>query len=91
MEFLIIKFIDDRFGDYKTCEQNGHFIIYNGNMYVVGAFIYNHKQFNYMQHIQVAIMDMFSLTIEEVDWYMKKWVAKKFNFEVFGTDGVYGH
>jgi hypothetical protein len=44
-----------------------------------------------MQHIQVSIADMFCLSVEEVDWYMKRWVLNNFNEEVLETDGVYGH
>jgi len=90
MEQLILKFITDRFGNYKTMVENNHLILhYDG--YVVGALIYARKQFNYMQHIQVAIMDMFCLSVEEVDWYMKRWILNNFNEEVLDTDGVYGH
>ena len=90
MERLILQFITDRFGNYKTMVENNHLILhYDG--YVVGALIYARKQFNYMQHIQVAIMDMFCLSVEEVDWYMKRWILNNFNEEVLDTDGVYGH
>ena len=91
MEQLILKFITYRFGDYKTVIENGHLIVYNNDMYVVGALIYERKQFNYMQHIQGAIMDMFNLTLGEVNWYMKRWILNNFNEEVLDTDGVYGH
>ena len=91
MEKLILQFITDRFGNYKTALQNNHLILYHDDFYVVGALIYARKQFNYMQHIQVAIMDMFCLSVEEVDWYMKRWILNNFNEEVLETDGVYGH
>jgi len=91
MEQLILKFITDRFGKYKTMVQNNHLILYCDDYYVLGALIYARKQFNYMQHIQVAIMDMFCLSVEEVDWYMKRWILNNFNEEVLDTDGVYGH
>ena len=90
MEQLILKFITDRFGDYKTMVENNHLILhYDG--YVVGALIYERKQFNYMQHIQGSIMDMFNLTLDEVNWYMKRWVAHTLNEDVIETDGVFGH
>jgi hypothetical protein len=44
-----------------------------------------------MQHIQGSIMDMFNLTLDEVNWYMKRWVAHTLNEDVLETDGVYGH
>jgi len=91
MEQLILQFITDRFGNYKTAMQNNHLILYHDDFYVVGALIYERKQFNYMQHIQVAIMDMFCLSVEEVDWYMKRWVVHTLNEDVLETDGVYGH
>ena len=91
MEQLILQFITDRFGNYKTAMQNNHLILYHDDFYVVGALIYERKQFNYMQHIQVAIMDMFCLSVEEVDWYMKRWVAHTLNEDVLETDGVFGH
>jgi hypothetical protein len=70
--------------------ENNHLILhYDG--YVVGALIYARKQFNYMQHIQGAIMDMFNLTLDEVNWYMKRWVAHTLNEDVIETDGVFGH
>ena len=90
MEQLILQFITDRFGNYETMVENNHLILHNDG-YVVGALIYARKQFNYMQHIQVAIMDMFCLSVEEVDWYMKRWILNNFNEEVLDTDGVYGH
>ena len=90
MEQLILKFITDRFGNYKTMVENNHLILhYDG--YVVGALIYARKQFNYMQHIQGAIMDMFNLSMDEVNWYMKRWILNNFYEEVLDTDGVYGH
>jgi hypothetical protein len=90
MEGLILKFITDRFGDYKTMVENNHLILhYDG--YVVGALIYERKQFNYMQHIQGSIMGMFNLTLDEVNHYMKVWVKNKFNEDVVETDGVFGH
>ena len=90
MERLILQFITDRFGNYKTMVENNHLILhYDG--YVVGALIYARKQFNYMQHIQGAIMDMFNLTLDEVNWYMKRWILNNFYEEVLDTDGVYGH
>ena len=90
MEQLILKFITDRFGNYKTMVENNHLILhYDG--YVVGVLIYKRKQFNYMQHIQGSIMDMFNLSIEEVNWYMKRWVAYTLNEDVLDTDGVFGH
>ena len=90
MERLILQFITDRFGNYKTMVENNHLILhYDG--YVVGALIYERKQFNYMQHIQVAIMDMFCLSVEEVNWYMKRWVDYTLNEDVLDTDGVFGH
>jgi RNase P/RNase MRP subunit POP5 len=91
MEKLILQFITDSFGDYKTALQNNHLILYHDDFYVVGALIYERKQFNYMQHVQHAIMDMFSLTIDEVNWYMKRWVASNLNEDVLNTDGVFGH
>jgi hypothetical protein len=90
MEQLILKFITDRFGDYKTCVEDGYLIVHDG-MYVVGVLIYGIKQFNYQQHIQGSIMDMFDLTIDQVNWYMKRWVAHTFNEDVLNTDGVFGH
>ena len=90
MEQLILKFITDRFGKYRIRREKGHLIIYNNDKYV-GVLIYERKQFNYMQHIQVAIMDMFNLTLGEVNWYMKRWILNNFNEEVLDTDGVYGH
>lgn len=90
MERLILQFITDRFGNYKTMVENNHLILhYDG--YVVGVLIYARKQFNYMQHIQGAIMDMFNLTLDEVNWYMKRWVAHTLNEDVLETDGVFGH
>ena len=90
MEQLILQFITDRFGNYKTMVENNHLILhYDG--YVVGALIYARKQFNYMQHIQGAIMDMFNLSMDEVNWYMKRWILNNFYEEVLDTDGVYGH
>ena len=91
MEQLILKFITDRFGNYKTMVEHNHLILHNDDMYVVGVLIYERKRFNYMQHIQGAIMDMFNLSIEEVDWYMKRWVAYTLNEDVLETDGVFGH
>jgi hypothetical protein len=44
-----------------------------------------------MQHIQGSIMDMFNLTLDEVNWYMKRWVDYTFNEDVLETDGVFGH
>ena len=90
MEQLILKFITDRFGKYRIRREKGHLIIYNNDKYV-GVLIYERKRFNYMQHIQGAIMDMFNLSIEEVDWYMKRWVAYTLNEDVLETDGVFGH
>ena len=90
MERLILQFITDRFGDYETMVTNNHLILHNDG-YVVGALIYERKQFNYMQHIQGSIMDMFNLTLDEVNWYMKRWVASNLNEDVLDTDGVYGH
>jgi len=90
MEQLILQFITDRFGNYETMVENNHLILHNDG-YVLGALIYARKQFNYMQHIQVATMDMFCLSVEEVDWYMKIWILNNFNEEVLDTDGVYGH
>lgn len=90
MEQLILKFITDRFGNYKTMVEHNLLILhYDG--YVVGALIYERKQFNYQQHIQGSIMDMFNLTLGEVNWYMKRWILNNFNEEVLDTDGVYGH
>ena len=90
MEQLILQFITDRFGNYKTMVENNHLILhYDG--YVVGVLIYARKQFNYMQHIQGDIMDMFNLSIEEVNWYMKRWVDYTLNEDVLDTDGVFGH
>ena len=87
---LILQFITDRFGNYKTMVENNHLILhYDG--YVVGALIYERKQFNYMQHTQHAIMDMFNLSIDEVNWYMKRWVADTLNEDVLDTDGVFGY
>ena len=90
MEQLILKFITDRFGNYKTMVENNHLILHNDG-YVVGALIYVRKQFNYQQYIQGSIMDMFNLSIDEVNWYMKRWIAYTFNEDVLETDGVYGH
>ena len=90
MEQLILKFITDRFGNYKTMVEHNLLILhYDG--YVVGALIYERKQFNYQQHIQGSIMDMFNLTLDEVNWYMKRWILNNFYEEVLDTDGVYGH
>jgi hypothetical protein len=44
-----------------------------------------------MQHIQGSIMDMFNLSIDEVNWYMKRWVADTLNEDVLDTDGVFGY
>jgi len=90
MESLILQFITDRFGNYKTMVENNHLILHNDG-YVVGALIYARKQFNYMQHTQGAIMDMFNLNLDEVNWYMKRWVAHTLNEDVIETDGVFGH
>ena len=90
MERLILQFITDRFGNYKTMVENNHLILHNDG-YVVGALIYVRKQFNYQQYIQGSIMDMFNLSIDEVNWYMKRWIAYTFNEDVLETDGVYGH
>ena len=90
MEQLILQFITDRFGNYKTTVLDNHLILhYDG--YVVGALIYERKQFNYIQHIQGSIMDMFNLTLDEVNWYMKRWVDYTLNEDVLDTDGVFGH
>jgi hypothetical protein len=70
--------------------ENNHLILHNDG-YVVGALIYVRKQFNYQQYIQGSIMDMFNLSIDEVNWYMKRWIAYTFNEDVLETDGVYGH
>jgi len=91
MERLILQFITDRFGNYKTAVQNNHLILYCDDFYVLGALIYERKQFNYMQHIQYATMGMFDLSLDEVNWYMKRWVASNLNEDVLETDGVYGH
>ena len=91
MEQLILKFITDRFGNYKTMVEHNHLILHNDDMYVVGVLIYERKQFNYQQHIQGSIMDMFNLTLDEVNWYMKRWVAYTLNEDVLDTDGVFGH
>ena len=91
MEQLILKFITDRFGNYKTMVEHNHLILHNDDMYVVGVLIYERKQFNYMQHIQYSIMDMFNLSIKEVNWYMKRWVDYTLNEDVLETDGVFGH
>ena len=91
MEQLILQFITDRFGDYKIALENNHLILYFDDFYVVGALIYERKQFNYMQHTQHAIMDMFNLSIDEVNWYMKRWVADTLNEDVLDTDGVFGY
>jgi hypothetical protein len=90
MEGLILKFITDRFGKYKTMAQNNYLVLHNDG-YVVGVLIYDRKQFNYLQHIQNLIMDMFNLTLDEVNWYMKRWVAHTLNEDVLETDGVFGH
>ena len=90
MEQLILKFITDRFGDYKTMVEHNHLILHNDG-YVVGVLIYARKQFNYQQYIQGSIMDMFDLTIDQVNWYMRRWVAYTFNEDVLDTDGVFGH
>jgi hypothetical protein len=71
--------------------ENNHLILYFDDFYVVGALIYERKQFNYMQHIQGSIMDMFNLTLDEVNWYMMRWVAHTLNEDVIETDGVFGH
>ena len=63
----------------------------SGHRKYVGVLIYERKQFNYMQHIQGSIMDMFNLTLDEVNWYMKRWVDYTFNEDVLETDGVFGH
>jgi len=91
MERLILQFITDRFGNFKTVVENNHLVLYYDNFYVVGALIYERKQFNYMQHIQCAIMDVFNLSIDEVNWYMKRWVTYTLNENVLETDGVFGH
>ena len=91
MERLVIQFITDRFGNYKTAIENGHLILYGNDFYVLGALIYERKQFNYMQHIQNSIMDVFNLSFDEVNHYMKVWVRNKFNEDVVETDGVFGH
>ena len=90
MEQLILKFITDRFGDYKTMVRNNHLILHYDGI-VIGVLIYERKQFNYQQHIQGSIMDMFNLTLDEVNWYMKRWILNNFNEEVLETDGVFGH
>ena len=90
MEQLILKFITDRFGKYRTRREKGHLIIYNNDKYV-GVLIYERKQFNYMQHIQYSIMDMFNLSIDEVNDYMKIWIRYNFDIRVHHTDGVFGH
>jgi hypothetical protein len=36
-------------------------------------------------------MDMFNLSFDEVNHYMKVWVRNKFNEDVVETDGVFGH
>ena len=91
MERLILQFITDRFGKYKTAVQNNHLILYCDDFYVLGALIYERKQFNYMQHIQYSTMGMFDLSLDEVNWYMKRWVASNLNEDVLETDGVFGH
>jgi len=90
MEGLIFKFITDRFGKYKTMAQNNYLVLHNDG-YVVGVLIYDRKQFNYLQHIQHLIMDVFNLSFDEVNHYMKVWVRNKFNEDVVETDGVFGH
>jgi hypothetical protein len=91
MEQLILQFITDRFGKYKTAVQNNHLILYCDDFYVVGALIFQRKQFNYMQHIQHSIMDMFNLSLDEVNWYMKRWIDYTLNEDVLDTDGVFGY
>ena len=90
MEQLILKFITDRFGKYKTMAQNNYLVLHNDGC-VLGVLIYDRKQFNYQQHIQCLIMDMFDLTIDQVNWYMKRWVNYTLNEDVLETDGVFGH
>jgi hypothetical protein len=70
--------------------QNNYLVLHNDG-YVVGVLIYDRKQFNYLQHIQHLIMDMFDLTIDQVNWYMKRWVNYTLNEDVLETDGVFGH
>ena len=91
MEQLILKFITDRFGNYKTMVEHNHLILHNDDMYVVGVLIYERKQFNYQQYIQGSIMDMFDLTIDQVNWYMKRWINYTLNEDVLETDAVFGH
>ena len=91
MEQLILKFITDRFGNYKIMVEHNHLILHDDDMIVVGVLIYARKQFNYQQYIQGSIMDMFDLTIDQVNWYMRRWVAYTFNEDVLDTDGVFGH
>ena len=71
--------------------EHNHLILHNDDMIVVGVLIYARKQFNYQQYIQGTIMDMFNLTLDEVNWYMKRWILNNFNEEVLDTDGVFGH
>jgi hypothetical protein len=91
MEQLILKFITDRFGNYKIMVEHNHLILHDDDMIVLGVLIYARKQFNYQQYIQGSIMDMFDLTIVQVNWYMRRWVAYTFNEDVLDTDGVFGH
>jgi hypothetical protein len=70
--------------------ENNHLILYNDG-YVVGALIYDNNRFNYMQYIQHSIMDMFNLSIDEVNDYMKIWIRYNFDIRVHHTDGVFGH
>ena len=91
MEQLILKFITDRFGKYKTMVQSNYLVLHDDDGCVLGVLIYDRKQFNYQQYIQGSIMDMFDLTIDQVNWYMRRWVAYTFNEDVLDTDGVFGH
>ena len=90
MESLINKFIDNRFGNYKILDMTGYLVLYNQDEYVLGIIIYERKRFHYVQNFQGDIMDMFNLSMDEVNEYMKKWVANTFDEHVIETDAVFG-
>ena len=71
--------------------QSNYLVLHDDDGCVLGVLIYDRKQFNYQQHIQHLIMDMFDLTIDQVNWYMKRWVNYTLNEDVLETDGVFGH
>jgi uncharacterized protein YlbG (UPF0298 family) len=89
MERLILEYITDRFGKYKTIIQNEHLLLYVDEGYVVGAFLINVKRFHYIRYVERSTMMMFDLTWVQVDEYMKKWIAEKFGYHGFETDAVF--